>query len=72
MVGSGTNGATPEETPINNWAKNRECQRTPPGSAGFFILAVRSSVRGKGSFRGMALVTRLDESAPISWMGEFG
>ena len=47
MVGSGTNGATPEETPTNNWAKNRECQRTPPDSAGFFILAVRSFFRAK-------------------------
>jgi hypothetical protein len=29
----------------NNWAKNRECQRTSPDSAGFFILAVRGSFR---------------------------
>jgi hypothetical protein len=47
VVGSGTNGATPEETPTHNWAKNRECQRTPPDSAGFFILAVRSFFRAK-------------------------
>jgi hypothetical protein len=43
---------TPEETPDNNPAKNRVCQRTPPDSAGFFIMwPPRAS---NGPFRGMA------------------
>ncbi len=43
--------------------KNKVCQRTPPDSAGFFILAVRRRFRRKGPFRvALALLLRSDSS----------
>ena len=61
---------TPEEMPANNLGEKQSVSENPARLGGvLYFVAPRAS---NGPFRGVALLIRLEESAPISWMGEPG
>ena len=67
---SDANGAvTREEMPAKNLGEKHVSENPARLGGVLYFVAPRAS---NGPFRGVALLIRLEESAPISWMGEPG